>query len=101
MNVIDLTEVPMTPNVTHHVKKVYQYLAAGVNDFDFSSELNMAIQAASLGVPTQYWMDIAIAALFCNETMLAKEALSMIGNIRVLKILADIMQQQKTQKNEF
>lgn len=61
----------------------------------------MAIQAASLGVPTQYWMDIAVSALFCNETSLAKECLSMTGNIRVLKILADIIQQQKASKNDF
>ena len=49
--VIDASEVPMTPNVTHHVKKVYQHLAAGVEQFEFYEELDMAIQAAALGVP--------------------------------------------------
>lgn len=43
-------------------------------------------------------MDIAIAALFANEIDLAKEALSMTGNVRVLKIIAETEQTNKTNK---
>ncbi|CAL5998627.1 Intraflagellar_transport protein 122 [Hexamita inflata] len=98
INCIDTTEVPMTPNVTHHVKKVFQFLAAGVTDFEFYEELDMALQAAALGVPVSYWMDIAVASLFAGQVKLAKEALSMIGNVRALKILAEVEQMNKSQQ---
>lgn len=52
--------------------------------------MNAAVSAASLGVPTSYWMDITVCALFANQIEIAKECLAMVGNIRVLKILGEI-----------
>lgn len=67
LHCVDETDIPLSPNVTYHIKKVYQYLANGVTDADIlRDEIDMALQAAALGVPTQYYQDIAICSLFAE-----------------------------------
>ncbi|KAH0574171.1 Intraflagellar transport protein 122 [Spironucleus salmonicida] len=95
---VNLTEIPLTPNITHHVKRCYISLAKQITFFDFKNELNLAIQAANLGAPANYWQEIAVCGLFCGEIELAKEALSSVGNVRVLKNLSEIAKGAKGAK---
>lgn len=58
---------------------------------DPAKDLNDAIKAAYLGIPVDFWRSIATASLFANEIECAREALATVGDVRVLKTIAEIL----------
>lgn len=67
---------------------------------DYAAELGLALGAAALGVPLSYWRDIAVAALLAHEPDLAREALYSVGDVRVLKALAEVRRIQDPELRE-
>lgn len=53
-------------------------------------ELCQALEAAALGVPGQFYKDIAAAALFAGQVDYAEEGLARVGDVRGLKLLAEV-----------
>lgn len=80
-----VTDIPLSPCVTFHVKRAYQFMAKGLWDSaTLREELDAALSAAALGVPGQCYVDIAVASLLSGELDYAEEGLARVGDVRAL-----------------